>query len=78
MQDLPVTELDQRMQMHLQTVLKNHKWPAPNGKALSPAGGYNMFLGILKEFKPDLVVTEEMPPAVFEGHVRHFPLFLPL
>ncbi|GLE00235.1 hypothetical protein PINS_up008962 [Pythium insidiosum] len=40
----------------------------PDGKWLSPAGEYNLRLGVMKELEPDLVATSSEKPAVFEGH----------
>lgn len=42
--------------------------PPPDGECLSPAGEYNLFLGIMKELRPELVATFACAPAVFEGH----------
>lgn len=42
--------------------------PAPSGGALRPAGQYNIYLGIQKEFAPDMIATYEESPKVFEGH----------
>jgi DNA topoisomerase VI subunit B len=40
--------------------------PAP--QCLSPAGEYNLRLGVLKELKPRLVATYTDKPGVHEGH----------
>lgn len=42
--DLPLSELSQPMQMHLQNVIKKMTWPHPDGAALSPAGEYNLYV----------------------------------
>jgi DNA topoisomerase VI B subunit len=63
-------------QVHRMTqVMKQVKFAPPDGGALSPAGEYNLRLGILKEIQPEktamgehLVATHQEKPAVFEGH----------
>ena len=42
--------------------------PPPRGDCLSPAGEYNLRLGIMKELRPDLVATTCSPVSVYEGH----------
>ena len=44
------------------------KIPPPSGACLSPAGEYNLRLGIMKELRPDLVATHSSPVSVFEGN----------
>ena len=43
-------------------------FPPPDGTCLSPAGEYNLRLGILKELAPDFLATHAAPVSVFEGH----------
>jgi hypothetical protein len=45
---------------------KSVKDPSPN--CLSPAGEYNLRLGILKELEPNMVATYTEKPASHEGH----------
>lgn len=40
----------------------------PSAQCLSPAGEYNLRLGVLKELKPRLVATYTDKPGVHEGH----------
>ncbi|CAM9656398.1 unnamed protein product [Chrysoparadoxa australica] len=40
----------------------------PDGSCLSPAGEYNLRLGIMKEMAPTFVATYSDKPAVCEGH----------
>ena len=64
-------ELDDRDIDGLTQALKNEKFPDPSGKCLSPAGQYNLRLGIMKEFglETKYVSTAEMTKAgAFEGH----------
>ena len=43
-------------------------FPPPDGSCLSPAGEYNLRLGILKELAPEFLATHAAPVSVFEGH----------
>jgi DNA topoisomerase VI subunit B len=49
-------------------ILKEAKFSSPSGKCLSPAGEYNLKLGIIKEYVPDHVATGRTKVCVFEGH----------
>ena len=40
----------------------------PSANCLSPAGEYNMRLGVLKELRPKLVATFTDKPGAHEGH----------
>jgi len=40
----------------------------PSGACLSPAGEYNLRLGVMKELRPELVVTHAESAGAFEGH----------
>ncbi|KAL0222550.1 hypothetical protein RCL1_002404 [Eukaryota sp. TZLM3-RCL] len=44
------------------------KVPPPMGDCLSPAGEYNLRLGIMKELSPTYVATYQCPVGVHEGH----------
>ena len=57
-----------RASLTLVQVLKGMDWPPPDGGALSPAGEYNLYLGITKEFTPDMIATASEPASAFEGH----------
>jgi len=63
-----IGDLTQKMWMHLQKTLQSLSWPDPDGDCLSPAGAYGLYLGIQKEFRPELIVTHSEKAAVFEGH----------
>jgi DNA topoisomerase-6 subunit B len=41
---------------------------APDGSCLSPAGEYNLNLGIRKVLEPDLIATARDKPGAYEGH----------
>jgi DNA topoisomerase VI subunit B len=42
--------------------------PQRSGDHLSPAGEYNLRLGVLKELRPELIATHQGEARVFEGH----------
>lgn len=44
------------------------EWSDPSADCLSPVGVYNLYLGIVKEIKPEMAVTREEPPSVYQGH----------
>ena len=54
--------------MALHRLFAAAKFEAPSGDCLSPAGEYNMRLGVIKELRPELVATYCGPPAACEGH----------
>ncbi|KAF0718742.1 hypothetical protein AaE_010567, partial [Aphanomyces astaci] len=49
-------------------LLKEMHFNVPDGHWLSPAGEYNLRLGILKELEPDMVATNTYKTSEFEGH----------
>lgn len=49
-------------------LLKQVEFKTPDGGFLSPAGEYNLRLGVIKELDPQLIATHTEAPAVFEGH----------
>eukprot|EP00899_Mesostigma_viride_P011865 jgi/Mesvir1/2067/Mv02321-RA.2 len=57
---------NQLVRMH--QLFRQAKFPDPDGSCLSPAGEYNLRLGIMKEMRPDMVATNEGSARVFEGH----------
>jgi DNA topoisomerase VI B subunit len=66
--DMDVEELQKKQIHQLTQLLKEAKFKKPSGDCLSPAGEYNLRLGIIKEISPDLVATYVQAPNVFEGH----------
>ncbi|KAJ8528998.1 hypothetical protein K7X08_035833 [Anisodus acutangulus] len=69
--------LAQKCQLNLltpQQIVRIHqlfcqaKFDDPSGDILSPAGEYNLRLGIIKELHPDMVATFSGSAQVFEGH----------
>ncbi|KAK4534499.1 hypothetical protein CDCA_CDCA02G0524 [Cyanidium caldarium] len=66
--DMRVSELDGNCIRKLCALLGQAHFPPPTGDCLSPAGEYNLRLGIMKELQPDMVATFAEPVGVFEGH----------
>eukprot|EP00904_Undaria_pinnatifida_P002598 jgi/Undpi1/12339/HiC_scaffold_5.g02015.m1 len=63
------TELTVKMVSRLTQMLKDVKrFKPPDGGCLSPAGEYNLRLGIIKEMQPNYVATFSEKPQVLEGH----------
>eukprot|EP00730_Choanoeca_flexa_P016954 TRINITY_DN8101_c0_g1_i1.p1 TRINITY_DN8101_c0_g1~~TRINITY_DN8101_c0_g1_i1.p1 ORF type:complete len:734 (+),score=202.30 TRINITY_DN8101_c0_g1_i1:118-2319(+) len=65
-----VSELSKQQIQHLVGYLTApaRNWRAPPKDSLSPAGTYNMYLGIMKELKPDMIATYNEPASVYQGH----------
>jgi len=61
-------ELDQRQLLRLHQLLHEVRFPDPDGAHLSPAGEYNLRLGVMKELRPELVATHAGTVGVHEGH----------
>nr|XP_025610366.1 DNA topoisomerase 6 subunit B isoform X1 [Arachis hypogaea] len=54
--------------VRIHQLFRQAKFDDPNGHCLSPAGEYNLRLGIIKELQPDMVATYSGSAQVFEGH----------
>ncbi|KAF6005239.1 hypothetical protein CCYA_CCYA01G0282 [Cyanidiococcus yangmingshanensis] len=63
-----VAEIKGNKLRHLFELLRQAHFPPPSGDCLSPAGEYNLRLGIVKELKPDMVATHTEPVGVLDGH----------
>jgi DNA topoisomerase VI B subunit len=63
-----VAEIKGNKLRHLFELLRQAHFPPPNGDCLSPAGEYNLRLGIVKELGPELVATHSEPVGVLDGH----------
>ncbi|KAK9916719.1 hypothetical protein WJX75_006211 [Coccomyxa subellipsoidea] len=61
-------ELDNKQVVSLHQLLHEAKFKDPDKDHLSPAGEYNLRLGILKELNPELVATHQGDARVLEGH----------
>jgi DNA topoisomerase VI subunit B len=53
--------------VRLHQLLKEAKFSDPNGHHLSPAGEYNLRLGVMKELRPELIATYQGKQARGEG-----------
>lgn len=62
------SELDERQVLRLHQLLHEVRFPDPDGDHLSPAGEYNLRLGVMKELRPELVATHASAVGVHEGH----------
>eukprot|EP00737_Agarophyton_chilense_P002625 gb/GEZJ01003003.1/.p1 GENE.gb/GEZJ01003003.1/~~gb/GEZJ01003003.1/.p1 ORF type:complete len:702 (-),score=122.22 gb/GEZJ01003003.1/:1529-3343(-) len=65
---MTVKDLNLNHIRQIDALLHEARFEKANGSCLSPAGEYNLRLGITKELKPNLVATHAEPPDVFEGH----------
>ncbi len=66
--DLAPKDLTPPQAARLHQLLHEARFDDPSGEHLSPAGEYNLRLGITKEARPDLVATHAGEPRVLEGH----------
>lgn len=67
-QHMAVGELTLNHIRQIDALLHQARFEKPDGMCLSPAGEYNLRLGITKELKPNMVATHAEPADVFEGH----------
>lgn len=67
-QHMTVGELTLNHIRQIDALLHQARFERPDGMCLSPAGEYNLRLGITKELKPNMVATHAEPADVFEGH----------
>ncbi|KAH7436658.1 hypothetical protein KP509_05G029900 [Ceratopteris richardii] len=65
---MAVKSLTDQHIVRIHQLFRQAKFDEPSGECLSPAGEYNLRLGIIKELHPDMVATHEGSPQVFEGH----------
>lgn len=65
---MSVKELTLNHIRQIDALLHEARFEKPDGACLSPAGEYNLRLGITKELKPNLVATHAEVADVFEGH----------
>lgn len=61
-------QLSAAQSMALHRLFREAKFEAPPADCLSPAGEYNMRLGVVKEMRPELVATYCGSPGACEGH----------
>ncbi|CAI9770554.1 unnamed protein product [Fraxinus pennsylvanica] len=65
---MPVKSLTAQQIVRMHQLFRQAKFDDPSGNCLSPAGEYNLRLGIIKELHPDMVATYSGSAQVFEGH----------
>lgn len=65
---MSVKSLTSQQVVRIHQLFRQAKFDDPSGDCLSPAGEYNLRLGIIKELHPDMVATHASSPQVFEGH----------
>lgn len=67
-QKMSVKSLTPQQIVRIHQLFRQAKFDEPCGDCLSPAGEYNLRLGIIKELHPDMVATYSGSAQVFEGH----------
>jgi DNA topoisomerase-6 subunit B len=67
-EETSVAEVKGNMLRHLLELLRQAHFLPPSGDCLSPAGEYNLRLGIIKELSPEIVATHTEPVGVLDGH----------
>ncbi|XP_021863172.1 DNA topoisomerase 6 subunit B [Spinacia oleracea] len=65
---MAVKSLTSQQLVRIHQLFRQAKFGDPSGDCLSPAGEYNLRLGIIKELHPDMVATYSGSAQVFEGH----------
>ncbi|XAR69882.1 DNA topoisomerase (ATP-hydrolyzing) [Bertholletia excelsa] len=65
---MAVKSLTSQQIVRIHQLFRQAKFDDPSGDCLSPAGEYNLRLGIIKELHPDIVATYSGSAQVFEGH----------
>ncbi|KAK2371129.1 DNA topoisomerase 6 subunit B [Trifolium repens] len=65
---MAVKSLTSQQLVRIHQLFRQAKFDDPSGHCLSPAGEYNLRLGIIKELHPDMVATYSASAQVFEGH----------
>ncbi|GAV69075.1 HATPase_c domain-containing protein/Topo-VIb_trans domain-containing protein, partial [Cephalotus follicularis] len=65
---MAVKSLTSQQIVRIHQLFRQAKFDDPSGDCLSPAGEYNLRLGIIKELHPEMVATYSGSAQVFEGH----------
>lgn len=65
---MAVKSLTSQQIVRIHQLFRQAKFDDPSGDCLSPAGEYNLRLGIIKELHPDMVATYSGSAHIFEGH----------
>ncbi|GLI70794.1 hypothetical protein VaNZ11_015667, partial [Volvox africanus] len=66
--DMSPRQLTDKQVVRLHQLLHEVRFDDPKGDHLSPAGEYNLRLGVMKELAPDMIATHQGDVRVFEGH----------
>ncbi|GIL49361.1 hypothetical protein Vafri_5660 [Volvox africanus] len=66
--DMSPRQLTGKQVVRLHQLLHEVRFDDPKGDHLSPAGEYNLRLGVMKELAPDMIATHQGDVRVFEGH----------
>lgn len=66
--EMAVKSLTSQQIVRMHQLFRQAKFDDPSGDCLSPAGEYNLRLGIIKELHPEMVATYSGSAQVFEGH----------
>jgi len=67
-QDMEPGEMTDKQTARLHQLLHEVRFPDPRGDHLSPAGEYNLHLGVMKELRPEMVATSAGAVGAHEGH----------
>lgn len=62
------SQLSDSQLLRIHNLFREAKFEPPTGKTLSPAGEYNLRLGVIKEMQPVLTATHQGEPSVYQGH----------
>eukprot|EP00741_Cyanophora_paradoxa_P019533 tig00021127_g18855.t1 len=65
---MPVRSISDKQLVRLHSLFHQVSFDKVSGDCLSPAGEYNLRLGVMQQLKPDMVATWEEPARVHEGH----------
>lgn len=66
--DTLIKEVNDKQVVRIHQLLREVHFDAADGDCLSPAGEYNLRLGIMKELRPSMVATYNAGVGVFEGN----------
>ena len=66
--DIAPKKMNDTMLLRLHQFMHQVRFKDPDGNCLSPAGEYNLRLGVLKELNPDMVSTHQGDAKALEGH----------
>jgi DNA topoisomerase-6 subunit B len=66
--DMDVRTVDTSKVRKMVDKIHGMEFDPPSGKVLSPAGEYNLHLGVMKEMRPDMIATSSQDVTVVDGH----------